>query len=118
MGEAEEYVCIKTHFTSRLVKVGEKMQLTGDEPFINHFKLRESAEEEFVVEEDKEPETLVAIQRREAQDVIDSLDHGISEDALDAGQVPVEKSSDPVVQTEEVPARGLAAEPSAEELLE
>lgn len=100
------YVCIETHFTSRIVKVGEKMQLKGDEPFINHFKLRKSAEEEFVGEEDEEPETLADVHKQEAQKVIDDLNAGQASDV-----------DEPVVQTEEVPTKGLGAEPSAEKFL-
>lgn len=68
-----EYVCItKCYVKGRLLKVGDKIRLTGEEKFIKYFKeaSKVSAVEET---EDSGPETLSEIAKLEAQKVIDDL---------------------------------------------
>ena len=126
MGEdRKDYVCIKKCFWNKIYNIGDPLSFEGDNPMLKYFKVKTASGP---VEEvlDDEPTTLAGVAQKDAQTTIDSIGRGgLGVGELAAGQAPVEEppvtpvpDGESVVQTEEVPAKGLAAEPNAEEILE
>jgi len=123
--KAVNYICIKECFWNKVYKLGDDLTFKGDHPMLKLFKVKEEGGPVEEVLEDGEPTTLAGIAEHEALETIKSvkregLDEGLNSKTLDAAQAPVVESpvAEEVVQTEEVPTKGLGAEPGLEEILE
>ena len=126
--DRKDYVCMKKCFWNKVYNLGDPLVYSGGHPMLKNFKVKKVNDPVEEVLGDDEPTTLAGLEQKTAQETIDSigregLDVGLGEKELAAGQAPVEgppvsPAPDDVVQTDEVPTRGLAAEPNAEDILE